>query len=324
MSGKANPASTFRRGGVASTFAATVVVSAFAACNPRAAAGQAAEDSASIRARVETYVGAWNAHDASELAALFTEEADLVMGNLPIARRRDEIRDLWQSHFAGQEPERRLALEVSPLRFLAPDVAVMLVTTTTGGRDSQGQDLLARRFRGAWLWQRVNDRWFISAMRGLPLEEDQVVLHASSDAAEVLRPDIRAFAAGYEDALNTHDPSTVSALYTDDAEIIVRNSRLVSGRQAIQDWWRAYFSEPRPYRALLIIDEIRMIAPDVALLNLTATGAFPQQAGDQLVPVRYTRATWVLLQEAGAWRIAQLLVLPSEDDRIIRSGGRPN
>jgi hypothetical protein len=65
-----------------------------------------------------------------------------------------------------------------------------------------------------------------------------------------------------------------------------------------------------------------MIAPDVALLNITATGAVPKQAQNEPAPVRYARATWVLAEDAGEWRIAQLLVLPSEDDRIIRSGGR--
>lgn len=59
---------------------------------------------------------------------------------------------------------------------------------------------------------------------------------------------------------------------------MVRNSPVIHGRQAILDWWRAYFSEPKPYPpalgsryapmgAILIIDEIRMMAPDVALIN---------------------------------------------------------
>lgn len=317
-------ASAARITAVRSLSAVTVVLGVSGAWAPTAAAGQAAEDSAAIRARTEAYLDVWDAHDASGLAALFTEDADLVMGNLPAARGRPEIRDQWQAYFERQEPERRLRLDEGPLRFLAPDAAIISVTTTTGGRDSAGRDLPARRFRGTWLWQRRGDGWLISAMRGLPLEEDRVVLNASLQTAEALRPDIRGFAAAYEDALNTHDGDTVSAFYTDDAEIIVRNSPRISGRAAIQAWWRDYFGEPRPYRALLIIDEIRMITRDVALVNITATGAFARQGADQPTPVRYARATWVLTREKGEWRIAELLVLPGEDDRIIRSGVGPN
>lgn len=309
---------------IARPVSAATVVGVLSAWIATAAAGQAAEDSAAIRAGMETYMDVWATHDASELAAFFTGDADFVMGNLPAARGRQAVQDWWQAYFERQEPERRLRLDSGPLRFLAPDVAIISVTTTTGGRDGQGQALPARRFRGTWLWQRRADQWLISAMRGLPLEEDRVVLNASPEAAEALRPDIRRFVAAYEDALNTEDPGMVSAFYTDDAEIVVRDSPPVSGRAAIESWWRAYFGQPRPYRALLIIDEIRMIAPDVTLLNITATGAAPQQAEDQLTPVRYARATWVLTRVTGEWRIAELLVLPSEDDRIIRSAVRPN
>jgi uncharacterized protein (TIGR02246 family) len=298
----------------------TLAASLFLAGLPGVVEAQAVQDSAAISVRIEAYLSAWNAHDASGVAALFTEDADFVMGNLPAARGRQQIRDWWQDYFTRQEPERRLTLDVGPVRFVAPDVAVITVATTTGGRDRQGQDLPARRFRGTWLWHRQSDNWLIAAMRGLPLPEDRVVLNASVEAAQALRPDIRAFVAAYEDAFNTHDPTAVSAFYKDDAEIIVRNSPLILGRQAIRDWWLAYFSELRPYRAVLIIDEIRMIAPDVALVNITATGAAPQSEG-QLAPVRYARATWVIVHEAGEWLISALWILPSEDDSIVRSSG---
>lgn len=317
-------ASTTRTTGANPVLAVTVVLSLLSVWGPVSAAGQAAEDSAAIRALTETYLDVWAAHDAAGLGMLFTEDADVVMGNLPAARGRQGIQDLWREYFDRQEPERRLRLDVGPLRFLAPDVATFSVTTTTGGRDGQGQALPTRRFRGTWLWQRQDEEWLISAMRGLPLEEDRVVLTPSLEAAAALRPDIRGFVAEYEDALTQQDPISVSALYSDDAEIIIRDSPLIAGRQAIRAWWRAYFAEARPYRALLVIDEIRMLAPNVALLNITATGARPQQSVETPSPVRYARATWVLTREAGAWRIAQLLVLPSEDDRIIRSGVRPN
>lgn len=319
MGGKHGTSSELRLARVVTASVTTVAASLFLAGLPGVVEAQGPEDSAAIRARIEAYLSAWNAHDSSGLAAFFTEDADFVMGNLPAARGRQQIRDWWQDYFTRQEPERRLTLDVGPIRFVAADVAVVTVATTTGGSGRKGQELPARRFRGTWLWRRQGDNWLISAMRGLPRQEDRVVLNSSLKAAEALRPGIRAFVAAYEDALNTHDPTSVSAFYRNDAEIIVRNSPSIMGLQAVRNWWRAYFSEPRPYRAILIIDEIRMITPNVALINVTATGAVPRSEGQQL-PVRYARGTWIVVREAGEWLISSLWVLPSEEDRIIRGG----
>lgn len=284
-----------------------------------ATAAQESADAAAIRARIDVYLDAWDAHDASRLATLYTDDADVVMGTAAAAHGPEAIRDLWGAYFAQQEPERHLTLDVSPIHFVADGVAMITVATTTGGRDSRGEELVQRYFRGTWLWRRQGGEWRIAAMRGLPTERDRVTLNASAAAAERLKPDVRAFVASYEDAFNRHDPSAVSAMYRDDAELIVRNSPVMRGRRAIEEWWRTYFAEPRPYRALFVIDEMRAIAPDVVLLNVTGTG-YVASSTDERPPLRYARATWIVVRDAGEWRIAALWVLPSEDDVIIRSG----
>ncbi len=247
-----------------------------------------------------------------------------MMGNLPEARGRQAIREWWKEYFERQEPDRGLTLDVSTVKLIDGNVAIVNVATTTGGHDSTGQELPARKFRGTWLLQRRSGDWLITAMRGFPTEEDRVVLNASVEAAEALSPQIRAFVAAYEDAWNSRDPSAVSGLYRDEADIMIRNVPLVHGREAIRNWWRTYFSQPRPYRAIFIIDEIRMITPGVALINITATGAAVEQTEDQRLPVRYARATWVIVRDAGEWLLSEMWVLPSEDDSIIRSGGGKN
>jgi uncharacterized protein (TIGR02246 family) len=201
---------------------------------------------------------------------------------------------------------------------MAADVALVDVATTTGGQGTRGEKLPIRKFRGTWVLHRQDGAWLISAMVGMPTVEDSVVLTASPKTAESLRPELRLFVDAYEAAFNNHDPSAVSAFYRNDADIIVRNGPLIHGSQAIEDWWRAYFSRPRPYRALLIVDEISMINPDVALLNVVATGVPLKSEGAQS-RLRYARARWVVVREAGEWLIAALRVLPSEDDRIIRN-----
>jgi len=242
----------------------------------------------------------------------------MIMGNWPATHGRQAIEERWRIYFERQEPERGLTLEVNSIRFVADDVSVMNVTTTTAGRDSQGQELHARRFRGTWVLRRHDDQWLIAAMRGLPTEEDRVKLAASMETAASLRPQLRAFVASYEDVFDRHDPDALSAFYRDDADIVIREGPVIHGTQAIRKWWRAYFSQPRPYRVLLIIDKIRMMSDNVALLDFTATGATSEPM-DELLPVRAARATWLVVREDGQWRIAALRVLPSENDRVIRA-----
>lgn len=296
--------------------AAALIIAVF----PCPGAAQTAADSVAVRTQIGAYQRAWNTHDPAALAACFAQDADVVMGNLPAARGRQAIQDWWQVLFAGQDPGRHLTLDVGSLRFLSADAAVVALATTTGGQDAEGHGLPVQRSRGTWLMQRDGGRWLISALRAFPREKDSVVLNGSVETAEALRPGIRAFVAAYLDAWNSRDPAAVSSLYTNDADLIVRNSPSVHGRKAIQDWWRTYFSESRPYRPIFIIDDIRMIAPDIALINITATGALQSQSEDQRLPVRYARATWVITRGADDWRISALWVLPSEEDRVIRSG----
>ncbi len=302
--------------------AVALAASALATLVPDVMAAQTAEDSAAVAARIDAYRTAWDTHDASAVAAFFTEDADFVMGNQPAAVGRPAIREWWSGYFSHQEPERHLVLDVGSIRFATADVAVVDVATTTGGRDRQGQDLLARRFRGTWFVHRQRGAWLISAMRGLPAEEDRVVLNASVAATEEIRPEIRAFVDAYEDAFNHHDPAAVSAFYGGDADIVVRNGPVTRGRRAIEAWWTSYFSQPRPYRAVLVLKDARMITPNVALINVIGTG-LPDEPALRRAPTRYARATWLLArQEDGGWIITALRVLPSEDDQIIRGSGR--
>ena len=295
------------------------------------AGAQTVEDSASVYEFVEEYQHTINTHDPAALAAFFTDDADLMMFNLPEVHGRQAIenwwRDVWQSKFNRQEPGRKGTITLNSVRFLANDVALVNIETRTGGKDSLGVELHTRRARGTWLLHRQNGNWLISAIRGMPTERDSIELIRSLKASESLKPRIRAFVSAYEEAFDTHDPAAISAFYTNDADIVVRNSPLFHGRSAILKWWRAYFSQLRPrsldrkrwfesMRTILIIDEIRMMTPGVALINITATAAARQ--ADAEPPIRYARATWVVVREESEWMIASLRVLPSEEDHVIR------
>ena len=189
--------------------------------------------------------------------------------------------------------------------------------SVTGGQDSLGAKLRTRKARGTWVVHRLKDEWLIASIFMLPAETDSVILRTSVETAENLRPHIRAFVDTFEDAFNSHDPSKVTALFRNDADIIVRNLPLIEGRKAIQEWWNSYFSKPRNYRALFIIDKIKTISEDVVQLNINATGAI-LGTKDKLQPVRQTRGAWILVRESGKWHITALRVLPGKDDVIIR------
>lgn len=291
---------------------------------PGMSVAQTVEDSASVYDFFEAYQHTINSRDPAALAALFTEDADFMMFNLPEIQGRQAIenwwRDFWQSKFNKQEPGRRGTFDLNSVRFLATDVAVVNIETTTGGQDSLGVELQTRKARGTWLLHSQNGNWLISAIRGMPTEKDSIILGATIETSKRLRPHIRAFVDAYEDAFDSHDPPAVSAFFRNDADIIVRNGPLVHGAQAISEWWSAYFSTPRAYKIILIIDEIRIITDNVIQVNLTATGTIPGTE-NKPQPLRYTRAMWILVHEAGEWRIAMIRVLPSEDDRIIRRIG---
>ena len=68
-----------------------------------------------------------------------------------------------------------LSIMVNSVRIITSDVALVNVTTTTGGQDRQGEKLLKRKARGTWVLHRQKGSWLIIAMRGMPTEEDRII-----------------------------------------------------------------------------------------------------------------------------------------------------
>jgi len=152
-----------------------MVASVLLAASPRVVAAQTSEDSLAVRALVEAYRATWNEHDSSALAGFFTQDADMIMGTDPVSLGREAIQGWWREYFARQEPERRVTIVIHAVRLIAPDIGVLNVTTTTGGRNAQGEELPERKARGTWVVVHERDTWRISAMRGMPTEQDQII-----------------------------------------------------------------------------------------------------------------------------------------------------
>lgn len=164
-----------RSGPLFPTVVGTIV--AFAAL-PHFAAAQTTGDSVSVESFVDAYRTTWNDHDPAALAALFTRDADMIMGTDPVALGRQGIQEWWREYFGRQEPDREVAIAIHRLRVIRPGVALLNVATTTGGRTGQGEPLRSREARGIWIVLREGDAWRISAMRGMPTEQDQIIRSA--------------------------------------------------------------------------------------------------------------------------------------------------
>jgi uncharacterized protein (TIGR02246 family) len=133
-------------------------------CATAAAAGQArARDEASIRDAVAAYAAAVNARDEQKIGAVFAPDADLVFFDSPRMAGRDSIVKTHREHLASWPPTRKFSLEVTNIRFLGPELALI----ETIGRFSEGE---MRSNRGTILLERENGRWRWTALRVYPAE----------------------------------------------------------------------------------------------------------------------------------------------------------
>ncbi|MFC1544381.1 YybH family protein [Gemmatimonadota bacterium] len=128
-----------------------------------------------IHSKVDQYIAVWNTHDSNVLGDQFTADADMIMGNGAILDGRNAVNDWWRDYFAVQEPERELTIELLSIRSIQAGVALLNVRTTTSGRTALGVELVARKARGTWVLVRQDDEWLISAMRGMPTEQDRII-----------------------------------------------------------------------------------------------------------------------------------------------------
>ena len=69
------------------------------------------------------------------------------------------------------------------------------------------------------------------------------------------------------------------------------------------------------------VDALRGVAPGVAGLNVTTTTQGRGVEGAELRS-RDARGTWVVVRGAGAWEIASMRGIPTEQDQILRASNR--
>jgi uncharacterized protein (TIGR02246 family) len=132
--------------------------------------------------------------------------------------------------------------------------------------------------------------------------------------------ELRALVTAYEQVWNTHSAHEVAAFFAEDADMVMGNGLAIIGWGAIDEWWGAYFAKIETTRlGKFTINSMRMITPEVALINVESRTAGRGPEGEQL-PTRLARGTWVLVQHSGEWRISALRGLPAEGDTRVSPG----
>lgn len=117
------------------------------------------------------YEAAWAEGDAAAIAALFTEDGDVVNDNGHFQGRsavEENLRQGFETIYQGTS----IAIESTSVRFLRPDVALVDGTyEITGAMSPEGEELPA--IKGLWMGVdvKVDGKWHISSLRPMtPVE----------------------------------------------------------------------------------------------------------------------------------------------------------
>lgn len=134
-----------------------------------------------------------------------------------------------------------------------------------------------------------------------------VVGAQTADVSHALRDRVEAF----QTAWNSHDAAGVAASFTDDADQIMGDGAATSG-PALKRWWQETFATMEPARRItLTVSSLRLVSPDVALINTVAKSGGHDAQGKELA-TSTDRGTWVVVHKRGQWLMAALRVYAAD------------
>ena len=119
--------------------------------------------------------------------------------------------------------------------------------------------------------------------------------------------ELREFIRQYEETWQSHDADRLGDFFADDADMVAGIQPRIVGREAIAAWWDRYFSRIDSGRLLSVsIDSIRLLSPDIALINVATTTGGTHSETNAVLESRKARGTWVVTRAGGGWKIAAL------------------
>ena len=119
--------------------------------------------------------------------------------------------------------------------------------------------------------------------------------------------ELREFIKQYQETWQSHDAERLGDFFADDSDMIVGIQPRIVGREAIAAWWNLYFSRIDSGRLLSVsIESIRLLSPDVALINVATTTGGTHSGTNETLESRKARGTWVVTRGGGGWKISAL------------------
>ncbi len=163
-------------------FAGSVWISPRAAQSQESKAEKAAHDFVEeIETAASAFEAAFNKGDATALAALFAEKAEVVDEDDNVVTGRDNIRVRFAEIFK-KFPKARIEIRITSLKLLAPDVVLEEgISATALEPDAEGSfsPYMAIHLKG-------NGKWLITNVRDFPAEEGPKTAHDELAALEWL------------------------------------------------------------------------------------------------------------------------------------------
>ncbi|MFE1101884.1 SgcJ/EcaC family oxidoreductase [Nocardiopsis alba] len=112
---------------------------------------------------------AWKSNSADAFAALFTEDATMVLPGMEFRSSKNEIHAFMEAQYAGPLKGTKVMGTPLSVRVLDGDNAVLI---TRGGVISPGEDGVApeREIQATWVLRREGKIWLISAYHNSPVQ----------------------------------------------------------------------------------------------------------------------------------------------------------
>jgi uncharacterized protein (TIGR02246 family) len=126
-------------------------------------------DAAGVRKGCEAIVVAWNKHDAKAVAAVFTEDADMITADGRLISGRAEIEKSLAADHGGALREASLQVLKEPVRFPTPDVAVSDAEVQIAGvAGPDGAKMPPMTLMVTNVWKKTDGNWLVFASRHYP------------------------------------------------------------------------------------------------------------------------------------------------------------
>lgn len=135
----------------------------FPVAGARAQSGESDKESAAVRQVIDSFMAAFNNHDAHGWAAPFGEDGDFTNVSGLTKHGQKEVEERFQELFAGSLKDAHRTAKIRHLRFVKPDVAAVDAEwELIGSRAKDGSENAPRRGMFTFVLVKQNGRWMFA------------------------------------------------------------------------------------------------------------------------------------------------------------------